>query len=96
MVMTIPEAKKFSSDITILSAKGDETPAVLEVNKPFKYGGWKLYQLSYDEKLGKWSNLSVIELVRDPWLPIIYAGIFMMIFGAVYMFWVGNRITKNQ
>jgi len=96
MVMTIPEAKKFSSDIDILSKDGEKTTTTLEVNKPFKYKGWKLYQLSYDDKMGKWSNLSVIELVRDPWLPVIYAGIFMMIAGAFYMFWVGNKITKNE
>ena len=46
--------------------------------------------------MGKWSNLSVLELVKDPWLPLIYIGIFMMIAGAFYMFWMGNKITKNQ
>lgn len=95
-VMTIPEAKKFSSDIDIVSKEGEKTKTVLEVNKPYKYEGWKIYQLSYDDKMGKWSQLSVIELVRDPWLPVIYTGIFMMIAGAFYMFWVGNKITKNQ
>ncbi len=96
MVMTIPEAKKFSSDIDILTKDGERISTVLEVNKAFKYDGWKIYQLSYDDKMGKWSNLSVLELVRDPWLPLIYLGIFMMIAGAIYMFWVGNRITKNE
>jgi len=95
IVMTIPEVKKFSSDIDILTKEGDRISTVLEVNKPFKFKGWKIYQLSYDDKMGKWSNLSVLELVRDPWLPLIYIGIFMMIAGAFYMFWVGNKITKN-
>lgn len=96
VVMTIPEVKKFSSDIDILTKDGERISTVLEVNKPFKHNGWKIYQLSYDDKMGKWSDLSVIELVKDPWLPIIYIGIFMMIAGAIYMFWVGNKITKNQ
>jgi len=96
VVMTIPEVKKFSSDIDILTKEGERISAILEVNKPFKYNGWKIYQLSYDDKMGKWSDLSVIELVRDPWLPLIYIGIFMMIAGAIYMFWMGNKITKNQ
>jgi hypothetical protein len=95
MVMTIPEAKNFSSDIDILTRDGERISTVLEVNKAFKYDGWKIHQLSYDDKMGKWSNLSVLELVRDPWLPLIYLGIFMMIAGAIYMFWEGNRITKN-
>lgn len=96
MVMTIPEAKKFSSDIDILTKDGERINTVLEVNKAFKFKGWKIYQLSYDDKMGKWSDLSVLELVRDPWLPLIYIGIFMMIAGAIYMFWVGNKITKNN
>lgn len=96
MVMTIPEAKKFSSDIDILTKEGERVSTILEVNKAFKYKGWKIYQLGYDEKMGKWSNLSVLELVKDPWLPLIYIGIFMMIAGAIYMFWEGNRITKTE
>lgn len=96
MVMTIPEAKKFSSDIDILTKDGERINTILEVNKAFKYKGWKIYQLSYDDKMGKWSDLSVLELVKDPWLPLIYIGIFMMIAGAIYMFWVGNKITKTE
>jgi len=96
MVMTIPEAKKFSSDIDILTKDGERIKTVLEVNKAFKHKGWKIYQLSYDDKMGKWSDLSVIELVKDPWLPLIYLGIFMMIAGAIHMFWMGNKITKNE
>jgi len=96
LVMTIPEAKKFSSDIDILTKEGERIKTVLEVNKAFKYNGWKIYQLSYNDKMGKWSDLSVIELVKDPWLPLIYIGIFMMIAGAIYMFWMGNKITKNE
>ncbi len=96
VVMTIPEVQKFSSDIDILTQEGERISTVLEVNKPFKYKGWKIYQLSYDDKMGKWSDLSILELVKDPWLPFVYIGIFMMIAGAFYMFWMGNKITKNQ
>lgn len=96
MVMTIPEVEKFSSDIDILTKDGERISTILEVNKPFEHKGWKIYQLSYDDKKGKWSELSVLELVKDPWLPLIYIGIFMMIAGAFYMFWMGNKITKNQ
>ncbi len=94
-VMTLPEAKKFSSEVSILNPDGSRLETTLEVNKPFSYQGYKLYQLSYNEKMGKWSNLSTIELVNDPWLPAVYTGIFLMIAGAIYMFWIGNNI-KNQ
>lgn len=96
LVMTIPEPKKFSSNIDILTRDGERINTVLEVNESFKYKGWDIYQLSYDEKMGKWSDLSVVELVRDPWLPVIYSGIFMMIIGAINMFWLGNKINKED
>ncbi len=95
LVMTIPEVKKFSSEIDILTKEGKRIKTVIEVNKPFKHKGWKIYQFSYDDKMGKWSNLSVLELVKDPWLPVVYIGIFMMIFGAIYIFWMGNKINKK-
>ena len=56
------------------------------MNKPLSIAGWKIYQLSYDETKGKWSRMSVFELVRDPWLPIVYTGILMMIAGAIGLF----------
>ncbi len=96
LVMTIPEAKKFSSELEILTKNGKRIPTIIEVNKAHNHDLWEIYQLDYNKGMGKWSTTSVIELVRDPWLPVIYTGIFMMIFGAFYMFWVGNNITKND
>lgn len=98
IVMLFPEPKEFTSIIEIL--KKDEKPQRIElqVNKPFVIDDWKLYQMSYDSDLGKWSDTSVIELIRDPWLKIVYTGIFLMLAGALYMFWMGSRKnneTKN-
>ena len=94
LVMTIPEPQKYSSDIIIRGQNGKELSRTLEVNKPFKYQGWKLYQISYDERLGKWSRTSIIEAVRDPWLPVVYVGIFLLLAGALYIFWIGREIKE--
>ena len=96
IVMTIPEVKKFESNIQILTKDGERIPVKLEVNKPYTYEGWKLYQYGYDETKAKWSTKSIIELVRDPWLPFVYLGIFMMILGSVYIFWVGSKISGRE
>ncbi len=93
LAMTNPEPEKFSSDIVIKDGV-EELPLTLEVNKPYKHRGWKLYQLSYDERMGKWSQVSVIEAVRDPWLPIVYFGIFLLLAGAMYLFWIGQDIKE--
>ena len=94
LVMGSPEPEKYSSDIILFGGDGEEIPITLEVNKPYKYEGWKLYQLSFDDTMGKWSNLSVIEAVKDPWLSAVYTGIFLLLAGAAYLFWIGREIKE--
>jgi hypothetical protein len=92
LIMLPPEPKRFSSEVQIYTKSGLSKKAAIEVNKPYKIMGWNLYQLSYNEKMGKWSDISIIELVRDPWLPVVYTGVFLLIAGAAFMFWQGKRI----
>jgi hypothetical protein len=92
LVMLPPEPKRYSSEVQIFTKSGLSKKTVIEVNKPCRIIGWWLYQLSYNEQMGKWSDTSIIELVKDPWLPVVYAGVFMLIAGAAFMFWQGKRI----
>ena len=95
LVMTVPEPKRFSSEVTFFTPDGKKQDAILEVNKPVTVNGWKIYQLSYDDKMGRYSNKSIFEMVKDPWQPYVYLGIFMMMIGAVYMFWKGRETIKD-
>lgn len=92
LLMTVPEPKRFSSDVTIFTPDGNKREQVLEVNKSFTVNGWKIYQLSYDEKMGIYSAKSIVEVVKDPWQIFVYIGVFMMLLGSAYMFWKGNRV----
>lgn len=96
LIMLFPEPKKFTSEIEILQKNGNHQKLSLQVNKPTTVDGWKIYQLSYDTELGRWSDVSVFELIRDPWLPVVYIGIFLMLAGAVYMFWLGSKIKSEK
>lgn len=96
LVLTKPEPKKFSSKIKVFTVDKYEYSTTLEVNKPFEVMGWKMYQLSYDERFGKYSTTSTIELVKDPWLPVVYLGVVMMIAGAIYLFFIGNIKSKSH
>jgi len=95
VAMSVPEPKRFYSDIQFYTKEGEIKQFTLEVNKPYKTNGWKLYQISYNEKMGKWSDTSVIELVKDPWLIAVYIGIFMLLAGAVYLFIIGGKIKHS-
>lgn len=86
LVMVEREPKRYLSRVEIMTKSGKDIETNIEVNKPFEVDGWKIYQLSYDEKMGKWSDYSIVELVSDPWLPVVYTGIFMMLAGALSMF----------
>jgi cytochrome c biogenesis protein ResB len=87
--------KRFASDIIIYTKNGDSRQATVDVNKPVEVNGWKIYQYGYDTAMGAESQFSILELVRDPWLPFVYAGIYMMLFGALTMFIFGVRRKKQ-
>ncbi|MCR5077818.1 MAG: cytochrome c biogenesis protein ResB [Prevotella sp.] len=91
LAMPNREPRRFASLVDIYTQDGQNVRTEIEVNKPFSIEGWKIYQLSYNEQMGKWSNLSVFELVTDPWLPVVYIGIFMLLAGAVGMFLTASR-----
>lgn len=96
LVMPDREPRRFASRVTVYTESGRKDTTTIEVNKPFQVEGWKIYQLSYDESKGKWSDTSIFELVRDPWLPVVYTGIWMMIAGAACMFALsGKRKEEN-
>ena len=83
--------KRFASEIQILTKSGKKIETIVDVNKPVEVEGWKIYQYGYDTQMGAMSQTSILELVRDPWLPAVYTGIYMMLAGAVCMFIFGNK-----
>jgi len=83
--------KRFASEIQILTKSGKNIETTIDVNKPAEVDGWKIYQYGYDTQMGAMSQISILELVSDPWLPLVYTGIYMMLGGAVCMFVFGSR-----
>ena len=83
--------KRFASEIQILTKTGKNIETTVDVNKPYEVDGWKIYQYGYDTQMGAQSQISILELVSDPWLPLVYTGIYMMLAGAVCMFVIGGK-----
>jgi len=96
LVMLPAEPQKFSSALSIQTKSGKNINTTIEVNKPFELEGWTIYQLGYKTEMGRWSDLSVLELVRDPWLPVVYLGIFLMMAGATFLFIYGKPKTGGS
>lgn len=96
LVMPEREPQRFVSRVEILTESGQHVETDILVNKPFAIEGWKIYQLNYDTQKGRWSDISILELVRDPWLPYVYTGIILMLLGAVGMFITSNRRKNVQ
>ena len=91
IIMAEREPQRYVSKVEIVTESGKHEEADILVNQPCSTMGWKIYQLSYDVDRGKWSEISVLELVRDPWLPYVYTGIYMMIAGAVMLLFTAQR-----
>lgn len=96
LIMPDREPKRFASAVSVYTEGGKHEEATIEVNRPYEIEGWKIYQLSYDEEKGRWSDISVFELVRDPWLPVVYTGIWMMIAGAICMFALTHKRKEEE
>ena len=83
--------KRFASEILIQTKAGTDLLTTVDVNKPAEVDGWKIYQYGYDTSMGAQSRTSILELVSDPWLRLVYLGIYLMLFGGVLMFVFGVR-----
>lgn len=91
ITLSKPEVKRYISYLKLTGKDGKSTDIQIEVNKSYSINGWDLYQYSYDTEKGKWSEYSIIQAVNDPWLIYVYIGIYMLIIGAVFLFWQGKK-----
>ena len=84
MVKYLPaRPQKFSSLVKVFTPVRMELATSIEVNKPLEFDRYQIYQHSYDNKLGRWSELSVLELVYDPWIKIVYGGMVFLLVGTI-------------
>lgn len=78
--------RRFASEIEVLTTNEKHYTATVDVNHPVEIHGWKIYQYGYDTSQGARSQISILELVHDPWLPYVYTGVYMMLAGALMLF----------
>ena len=59
LVMARREPERYASRIHVYTRSQKNIVATVEVNKPVSIDGWRIYQLSYDESMGRWSERPV-------------------------------------
>jgi hypothetical protein len=79
--------RQYISDVHVISGMNDRrgkpkaSHAKISVNHPLRWNGWWLYQSSYD---AAYESYTVIEAVRDPFLPMAAcSGIFLLLGAAL-------------
>lgn len=95
-LMKMSTPKRYASKVDIYTQEGESLQTTIEVNKPATIAGWKIYQYSYDGSMGNNYHVSIFQLVKEPWLPVVYVGIGVLLVGAVLMLFrfekqLGNR-----
>ncbi|MCQ2130366.1 MAG: cytochrome c biogenesis protein ResB [Bacteroidales bacterium] len=67
--------KQYSSTLTI-----DGKELMTAVNHPCRYKGYWIYQSDYDHEYGRYS---VLKVVRDPWLGVVFLGMILLAIAAL-------------
>jgi len=83
----------FRSRVTVTDPSGAGSfPAVIEMNRELTYGGWKLFQTSYQQAGGR--EMSVLTASRDPGALVVFLGYFLLVGGMSTV--LGTRIVQRR
>jgi hypothetical protein len=80
--------KDYISDVEIVQNDQGVASKAIEVNHPLHYDGYHLYQYSVGEDNG--GQYTVLLIVSDSGLNLVYGGYVMLIAGVCWQFW-GRR-----
>ena len=81
----------YISELQII--KGDKVVAEkdIEVNHPLHFGGYHFYQSSYDDKAGQYT---VLQVVSETGLYVVYAGYWMLCLGVIWHMWLRHIFSR--
>ena len=88
--------KDVFSDIEIIKDDKVSASGTIEINKPFSYDGYNIYQFDFDGQTGQFS---VLRVASKTGLSIVYAGFALLIIGVFWYFWlhiIGNKIRQSN
>jgi hypothetical protein len=84
--------RDYISDIQVIKGGNVVAEKTIEVNHPLHFGGYHFYQSSYDVEGHRYTVLSVVS---DTGLNLVYAGYLALGVGVFWHFWIRHIFTKG-
>jgi hypothetical protein len=88
-----PAIKNFRSTVQLVDPGGAIGERTLAVNSPLKFKGYTFYQTGYNPDDLTWTSL---EVVRDPGVPLVYAGFVLLIGGLSTIFYLNPWLSARE
>jgi cytochrome c biogenesis protein ResB len=89
-----PESvRDYISDVQVVKDGNVVAEKTIEVNHPLHFGGYHFYQSSYDADAHRYTVLSVVS---DTGLGLVYVGYMMLVTGVFWHFWLRHIFTKRN
>lgn len=85
--------KAYKSTVEIIEGGKSVLTNTIAVNAPLTYRGFTFYQLSYNPEDLRWT---LLQVVRDPSVPIVYGGFLLMMIGLTIVFCVGPYLDDQR
>ncbi len=85
--------RDYTSDLAVIKNGQIVAGKTIEVNHPLHYGGYYFYQQSYDTQDGLYS---ILEVVSDSGLSIVYSGYLMLGAGVFWHFWFRHLARRPK
>ena len=82
----------FRSRVTVTDPRVGSFPAVIEMNKELTWGGYKLFQSSYQQTGGR--EMSILSVSHDPGKNIVFLGYFLLMGGMATV--IGTRMVQAR
>jgi hypothetical protein len=83
-------AESFESDV-VVTAPEHKFSRLISMNNPLKFRGYKIFQSSFQR--GE-RETSIFSVARDPGVPLVYTGYFILILGLILIFFLKPYLIR--
>ncbi len=87
------DVKDYRARLAILEGERKVLGKTIEVNDPLTYGGYTFYQSNYRKEDPTYSGILV---VKDPGLPLVWAGFIAICLGVIFIYYVRPRLARAR